>query len=97
MYHSERPEIQRLFTKRVSLATRVFKPVANFMFCTIALLYTLIHPSVILLFLLPLLIMSFFLGRASQRWISIVSLIIVSGFILIQEGIILAEWSITTS
>lgn len=52
----EKPEHKGFFTKRASLASRILAPFAQFCFCTLSLVFAILHPSVLFFVVLPLLL-----------------------------------------
>lgn len=61
---------------------RIFKPISLFMYCSLSILFTLHHPSVLFFVLMPLFIYGFFLNHAQYRKISKFFTFLVAMYIL---------------
>jgi hypothetical protein len=71
-----------MFGKRISFTMRIFKPVSSFMFCSITIVFAILHPSVIFLALLPFLILGYFIKHSYRKCLSITVMIVLSIYLL---------------
>jgi hypothetical protein len=88
--------MQRFFRKRISFKNRIFKPISLFMFCSLAIIYALLHPSVLFFFMMPLFIYGFFMTPSSFKnlaklFILIFALYIISAFLFNLAELIIPD------
>ena len=80
--HSDHPSLQRLFRKSASFAFRVFKPLSVFMSSSIALIFAILHPSILLFCLMPLFIYGFFMSQPEFKTPAKLLVIIVAFYLM---------------
>ena len=68
--HGEKPELERVFTKRHSLKYRILKPAALFMFCLGGIVYSLVHPSILFFVIMPFCLFGFFVSHNQYKAIT---------------------------
>lgn len=78
--------MQRFFRSKTSFAHKIFKPIALFMFCALSIIFSILHPSIILFILMPLFIYGFFLTQQefktpSKFFLFVLALYVVASFV----------------
>lgn len=66
-HFSEKPELRPYFLKRPSLSARILQPFSHFGFCSVSLIFAILHPSLLFFLLLPLLLAGPFTNVRSLR------------------------------
>jgi len=80
--HGEKPELLRSFRPHHSIVYKFVKPIAMFMFCSLAVVFALLHPCILFFFQLPLYLLGFFMAPNQFKRIAQFMLLIVGLFVI---------------